>query len=588
MDDRLQRVESAVHDIRLALDRIERRLDVIEGAAGPVPGRPAPPGLPEMSGLPDPREPAHWPTLPVRDREDLISTLSFVGRTFVALGGAYLLRALTDAALVPLPQGIGLGLIYALGWLVMSDRAGAARRRTSAAFHGLVAAIIAFPLIMESVTRFQLLTPNAAALALVLVTALTLATALRQRSQPLAWIAVVASVATSLALVAATRAVVPFAGVTVALGVATLWIGYEADWVLLRWPVAVVADLMVLALAARVTNGSWPDPPAAVIALQLLLLAGHLTSVAARTLLRGREVNLFEALQTAAALAVGFGGAVYVAQATGFGTTALAAMSLVIGAGCYGVAFAFLARRLGLRRNFYFYTSLGLILVLASLALLFGGAAMALTSAAGAVLTTWLAWRTGRITLNSHAVAYLAAAASASGLLTAATAGLVGAADASWPPISSTGLIVLAGAAACWAIPAPRMAATSALARVPRLLITILLVWTAGGCLVAAIAPLLPATSGHADAGILATVRTSVLASAALALAWAGRSERFRESAWLLYPLLALGGLKLLVEDLPQSRPATLFIALAMYGGALIVAPRLGRGAGITVPPTRA
>jgi hypothetical protein len=179
------------------------------------------------------------------------------------------------------------------------------------------------------------------------------------------------------------------------------------------------------------------------------------------------------------------------------------------------------------------------------------------------------------------------AAASASGLLTAATAGLVGAAEAPWPPISAAGLIVLAAAAVCWVIPAPMMAATSVIARVPRLLITILLVWAAGGCLIAVIAPALPAASGHPDAGILATLRTSVLASAALALAWAGRSERFRESAWLLYPLLALGGLKLLVEDLPQSRPATLFIALAMYGGALIVAPRLSR-AGLAAPPTRA
>ena len=69
----------------------------------------------------------------------------------------------------------------------------------------------------------------------------------------------------------------------------------------------------------------------------------------------------------------------------------------------------------------------------------------------------------------------------------------------------------------------------------------------------------------------------AALAAAALALAWAGRSERFRESAWLVYPVLAAGGLKLLAEDLPRSRPATLFIALALYGGALIIAPRLLR-----------
>ena len=212
---------------------------------------------------------------------------------------------------------------------------------------------------------------------------------------------------------------------------------------------------------------------------------------------------------------------------------------------------------------------------------------MALTWAIGAALTT--RWRGGPAHHAQLARGpYLLAATSASGLLTAATAGLVGTADARWPPISAAALVVLAGAAACWVIPAPRTAATSVIARVPRLLITMLLVWAAGGWLVAVILPALPAASGHADAGILATVRTSVLASAALGLAWAGRSERFRESAWLLYPLLALGGLKLLVEDLPRSQPATLFIALAMYGGALIVAPRLGRGVGIAAPPTGA
>ena len=114
--------------------------------------------------------------------------------------------------------------------------------------------------------------------------------------------------------------------------------------------------------------------------------------------------------------------------------------------------------------------------------------------------------------------------------------------------------------------------------RLPRLVITIAVVWSAGGWLVAWLAGPLPGAAGQAlGAGALATVRTTVLAAAALVLAWAGRTERFKEAGWLLYPVLAAGALKLLAEDLPQSRPATLFIALAMYGGALIVAPRLAR-----------
>jgi hypothetical protein len=41
--------------------------------------------------------------------------------------------------------------------------------------------------------------------------------------------------------------------------------------------------------------------------------------------------------------------------------------------------------------------------------------------------------------------------------------------------------------------------------------------------------------------------------------------------------VLVAGGLKLLAEDLRHSRASTLFVALALYGGALIVAPRLAR-----------
>ena len=581
MDDRLRRIESAVRNLEQSIGHIEHRLGIIEraivaaGAPDLDAGVSVPPAPPAPPALPAPPD---LPALSALAKDDLVTTLSFVGRTFVALGGAYLFRALTDAGAVPLPQGIAFGLLYAMAWLVISDRAGAANRRTSAAFHGLVAAMIAYPLLWESVTRFQLLTPNAAALGLAIVTALTVAVALRQRSQVLAWIAVLAALATALALVAATSVVLPFAGLTIALGIATLWIGYGADWVLLRWPAALVADLMVLALAARVSSGSWPDPPGQVIALQLLLLTGHLASVAARTLLRGRDVNAFEVVQTAAALAVGFGGAVYVARATGFATATLAAMNLLVGAGCYGVAFAFLARRQELRRNFYFYTSLGLILVLVSMALLLSGQTVALAWTALGVLTIWLALQTGRVTLLSHAAVYVLAAASVSGLLAAATAALVGATDAPWPPMSPAALAALAGAAACWAIPMSRVAATSVVSRVPRLLITIVLVWSAGGWLIGVIALALPGAPGRAaDAGVIATVRTSVLAAAALALAWTGRSERFRESSWLLYPVLAAGGLKLLVEDLPRSRPATLFIALALYGGALSVAPRLVR-----------
>jgi hypothetical protein len=75
----------------------------------------------------------------------------------------------------------------------------------------------------------------------------------------------------------------------------------------------------------------------------------------------------------------------------------------------------------------------------------------------------------------------------------------------------------------------------------------------------------------------LAAGRTAVLAALAVALAWAGRRWSLQELTWLVYPVLVGGGLKLLWEDLRYGQPITMFLGLALYGGALIATPRLMR-----------
>jgi hypothetical protein len=563
MDDRIARLESTVR-------QLEARLAALEGERSALA-----PGAIESAAIGD--DALARPQAPGTGH-DVVSVLSIVGRTCVALGGAYLLRALTDFSILPPRTGIVLGLAYAACWLVMADRAGAAGHRLSGTFHGLVTSIIAFPLLWEAVTRLKFLGPDMSAVALTLVAGLVLAVAARARLHGLAWIAVLSTLPTALALISATGFVLPFAVTLILLGVATLWLGYSLDWILLRWPAALVADVVVLALAARVSSGNWPDPPQQIIAVQLGLLTGYLASIAVRTLIRGRDVIPFEVVQSMAALAVGFGGAVYVAQATGSGVIALASINLAFGAGCYGVAFAFVDRRQGLRRNFYFYTSLALILVLVSTNVLLHGGRLALTWAALGVVSSWLAWRFVRFALNLHSAIYAIAAAGASGLLLSATDALAGPVTAAWNPFPPASLIVLAAVAACWLTPMPPAAESwGAYSRLPRLGTIVALAWSLGGWIVAMLVPVLAGIPGSgADAGIVATARTAILAAAALALAWIGRRDRFREAGWLLYPVLVAGGLKLLLEDLPHSKPATLFLALALYGGALIAAPRLG------------
>jgi hypothetical protein len=97
-------------------------------------------------------------------------------------------------------------------------------------------------------------------------------------------------------------------------------------------------------------------------------------------------------------------------------------------------------------------------------------------------------------------------------------------------------------------------------------------------------APLLAgAGSEEPNLAILAALRTAVLAASSVTLALSSRFRRWPEARWLVYPVLVLVGLKLFAEDFPNGQPATLFVALAFVGGALLLVARLlNRGDTVT------
>jgi hypothetical protein len=58
-------------------------------------------------------------------------------------------------------------------------------------------------------------------------------------------------------------------------------------------------------------------------------------------------------------------------------------------------------------------------------------------------------------------------------------------------------------------------------------------------------------------------------------MALSSRHPRWPEARWLVYPVLVIAGIKMLLEDFPSGRPLTLFIALALVGGALILVSKV-------------
>lgn len=559
MDERSRSIEARLAEIERIVRALERRVDSIDERAGAV--LPASVFRPGASEEPGPAQPVSF---------DPVAALSLVGRTLVLLGGAYLLRAITESGVLPVPAGVALGFAYASVWLIATHRAARAQRFWSAVAYGATTSIVALPLLFEAMVRFAIIGSVAGAAALTAIALAVLGIAVRECLQPLAWIIVCGTAAASVAITASTGFVLQLAVADIALGIVTLWIGYTVDWVWLRWLPAFVANLAVLAMASGVSSHSASSPPWAVVATQLLLFAAYFASIAVRTLVRGREMNLFEALQGTAALAIGFGGAAYVTQTTGSGAGLLMGIGLACAAGAYAVAFAFVARHQGLHRNYYFYTSIALVLVLTSTAT--WETTGALGWAALAVLASWTAGGTGHFTLSFHSAVYFTAASIASGLLGATAAMLAGTPSASLSPLLAA---VFAAGCVSWAAP-PAAGRLDVLVRLPRLLLGLVLVCSSAAAMVALAAAM------SSDPGVVATARTAALASVALAAASLGRLPRFTEAGWLVYPLLVAGGLKLAVEDLPRSRPATLFIALAVYGFALIGAPRIARVGGAT------
>ncbi len=179
---------------------------------------------------------------------------------------------------------------------------------------------------------------------------------------------------------------------------------------------------------------------------------------------------------------------------------------------------------------------------------------------------------------------YVLASATMSGLLTLATLALVTPVSVHPGELGVAAFVALGALGVVVFVPVTMSSLSWAgLRTVPRLVVIAAFVWTAAGALVLVAQLWL---GERLDGATLATLRTVALVAAALALSRGARGEHGREAGWLVYPMIVLIGVKLLFADFPNGRPETLFVAMAAYGCALIVAPvSCGGGAPVATPP---
>lgn len=511
---------------------------------------------------------------------DPLGILTNLGRSLILFGGAFLLRALTDAGTWPPAIGVSLGLLYALAWLAMSSRAAAAGHRLRALFDGGTAVMIGFPLIVEATTKFGLFTPVVAAWALGAFTACVLLSTSHGRLPSLAWLASLGGLGTGLTLMVRTGAIAPFSFYFTGLGVGTLWLGYLRAWRGLRWPTGVMAGLVVLGVTLRAVAQPPVDPAAVAWAAQGFLLVAYLGSIAVRTLVRGRQVIPFEIAQTLLVLVAGLGGMIAVGHAVDDGDLWLGGAILGLGGAAYAVSFQFLARHAPGALNFYFYSSLALLFVMVGTWTSFHGPAraMALTGISVALAAAWS--RSSRVTLGAHTTIALLGASEASGLLALGLAVFVGelpsATLSHWPALVTLGVVLGLSGSRLTAVRGPALSA----ADVPGLALGLIAVGAIAGLATIAAVATAAALSLPVSGDLLTTIRTAALSLVVIGCARLPRAGRFSAMGWLSYPLLAAAGLKLVAIDVRYSRASTLFAALALYGAALVLVPRLRKPAG--------
>jgi len=566
MEDRLQQLEQKVELLTARMERIESRL-----ALGPTTDWPPSP-------TPDASEPdlsaEFAPT-----RAAFVRWIPLLGRTLLVLGGAFLIRALSDGGALRLEVGIALGLALATASIGLAHQASARGRRTSAQFHGIAGALIGYPLALETATRMGAL-PAWAAIAVVgALTALLFVLSLRDHLASLAWVGTVACLGSVAVLTKATDALQELTVVTLLLAASALWLSEVRHWRALRWLPMFAMDLLVLrGLFTTIRAGGADRGPlilslvfcAAVTALSLVWL-GY------RSWLRAVPLGAFEVAQTVIGVAIGLIALAQLGPRFGWGMAPVGAVAFALAAASMAVALVIVPKEQN-AFDFLFYSG-------AALALQFIGTVFLIPTSVRGVFWAALAWGAvvlvrgfPRPALWAYAVLLCCAAAISSGLVEMFAQALIAGREQA-PRASNLGSVIVFAL-----LLTVYQAVTSSPVRLTtrgwfeRGIATALALLAALGT-VAWIVQGERALLGSrgSDRAYLASARMAALMVVANFLAWARRRLPLPELGWTAYVLLVMGGIKLLAEDIPYGRAATLVIAFALYGLSLIVVPRLTR-----------
>lgn len=376
--------------LRRRVRRLERRVRMLEHATGTEAPQPL--------------------TLPASAASGHVAsgTASFLGRSFLVLAGAYLLRALTGNQMIPQAFGAGAGIFYAFLWLALAVRA-ASHNRLDSAMHAATSALVLMPLLYEASVSFHALPAWLAAIVLVCF-------AMAGSRLEYSWIATLPACGAAILLIPSTGQAQPFVAALIVMAAAAEYNACRDHAPPERWLLAPAADagvFLMMYLASHSPASYAPVSQWQVMASQWLLLAAYVASSAWRTLWRGREFAAMEAAQCVIVFAL---------------SALPAPVTLLAGAACYVIAWRVTGR------NAHVYSTFGLVLIAWSVPV----AAVLSILSVSIIRSRWM-W---------HSAAYLSLAAYLSGAAQSAWAVLAGAASG-WNVFPPQGWWCIAAAIVC-------------------------------------------------------------------------------------------------------------------------------------------
>jgi hypothetical protein len=559
-------IASDVEQLSERVRELEQRVSALESP--PAKATTAPPASGSIA------RPESRTAVPGRDSaapNAAAGVLPVFGKAVLAIAGAYLLRAVAESGTIPQLPVLMIAIVYAGMWLVWAVRTHATNSFASVTY-AITSALILSPLLWESTVRFQVLWPAFTATVLVAFVVLALALAWRQDLQAILWIAILAAVATTLALLMATRELVPFTAALLAVALAAeVFVGLGHPLSVRAVP-TIAADFAVWLLVYVMTSPEGVPPEyravgaTTIMVLCLALLAIYGGSIGVHSFGLRQRVTMFEIVQGVVAFVLATFG---VLRASPGSAAALGVFFLLVAAACYWGA---LSRFVGNahNRNRRVCATYAVPLLLAGSLLLLPEGFQAPCLCLAAMTAAFLYMRTGKLSLGMHVSFYLAAAAFLSGLLNLAERALAGTVP---PALNAGAWVVAVSAGLCYVIGS--RASTDQWKQRLLWIVPCVLVGGVGAALAVMVFVRLGSGSGMLNASRLSVVRTVVICSAALILGFSGARWKRAELLWVAYVAIAFGTLKLLFEDLRFGNAASLVASLLSYGLILILIPRL-------------